>query len=42
MNTDKEKEEYVLTNDDIDSEYNDVDVRKSFDIEDNPYEEEEI
>jgi hypothetical protein len=42
MNTDKEKEEYVLTNDDIDSQYNDVDVRKSFDIEDNPYEEEEI
>ena len=42
MNTDKEKEEYVLTNDDVDSEYNDVDVRKSFDIEDNPYEEEEI
>jgi hypothetical protein len=42
MNTDKEKEEYVLTNDDVDSQYNDVDVRKSFDIEDNPYEEEEI
>lgn len=42
MNTDKEKEEYVLTHDDVDSQYNDVDVRKSFDIEDNPYEEEEI
>ncbi len=42
MNTDKEKEEYVLTHDDIDSQYNDVDVKKSFDIEDNPYEEEEI
>lgn len=42
MNTDKEKEEYVLTHDDIDSEYNDIDVKKSFDVEENPYEEEEI
>ena len=42
MNKEKEKEEYVLTNDDVDSEYNAVDVRKSFNIEDNPYEEEEI
>jgi hypothetical protein len=42
MNKEKEKEEYVLTNDDVDSAYNDVDIKKSFDIEDNPYEEEEI
>ena len=42
MNTDKEKEEYVLTHDDVDVGYNDVDVQKSFDIEDNPYEEEEL
>jgi hypothetical protein len=39
----KEKpKEYVLTKDDVDSSYSDANLRKSFSINDNPYDEETI
>jgi hypothetical protein len=41
MDTENEKE-YVLTQDDIDSEYNDSDIKKSFSIKKSDYEEEDI
>ncbi len=40
MGTDKEKE-YVLTKDEIDSDYSETDIKKSLDL-DNPYEEDDI
>jgi hypothetical protein len=38
----KKPKEYVLTKDDVDSTYSDAGVRKTFSIEDNPYDEESI
>lgn len=38
----KKKKEYVLTKDDVDADYSESNVKKSFSSQDNPYEEDEI
>lgn len=42
MNKEKEKKEYVLTKDDVDADYSDTQIKKSFDVTSNDYEEEDI
>lgn len=42
MDNENEPKEYVLTQDDIDSEYNDNEIKKSFSVNDADYEEEDI
>jgi hypothetical protein len=42
MNNEKKKEEYVLTNNDVDYGYSEPQVRQSFDVNPEDYEEEEI
>jgi hypothetical protein len=42
MNTEKKPKEYILTKDDVDSTYSDASLRKSFAVDDNPYDEENI
>jgi hypothetical protein len=42
MDNEKKPKEYVLTKKDIDSSYNDVGIRKTFSVDDNPYDEESI
>jgi hypothetical protein len=45
MNNEKEKKEYVLTKDDVDGDYSDTNIKKSFTVkpeETNDYEEEDI
>jgi hypothetical protein len=42
MGNDKKPKEYVLTKDDVDSTYSDSGIRKTFAIDDNPYDEESI
>jgi glycosyltransferase involved in cell wall biosynthesis len=42
MDNENDPKEYVLTQDDIDSEYNDNEIKKSFSVNDADYEEEDI
>lgn len=42
MGNEQKPKEYVLTKDDVDSTYSDAGIRKTFSIEDNPYDEESI
>jgi len=42
MNTEKKPKEYILTKDDVDATYSDASLRKSFAVDDNPYDEESI
>jgi hypothetical protein len=42
MGKDKENKEYVLTKNDVDSDYSDASIKKSFSSEDNPYDVETI
>jgi len=39
---DKKPKEYILTKNDVDSTYSDAGIRKTFSVEDNPYDEESI
>ena len=42
MGTDDEEKEYVLTKDDVDGEYNEVDIKDSFEADEDSYEVDDI
>ena len=42
MGKEKKPKEYVLTKDDVDSDYSDSSIKKTFGVKDNPYDEESI
>ncbi len=42
MGTDDEEKEYVLTKDDVDGEYNELDIKNSFEVDEDSYEVDDI